>query len=278
MRWTSSYFGYQGGLQGNNKADSATVQEVISIVCDEFQRCKDKQNGGDFTYASAGGTSQKQKPRKCATCGRTNHVMANCRFKGKPKCGICDRFGHNDKDCWKNPLNKGKGKATFGRDNRKPDFKDKPRANVNKDDSDSDTEQLQKSFIANVSIDNESELKGKEEAQFSAYSWIADSGATTHICVQRDCFSEYRALPNKVVTGLGDQPVIAYGQGTVTIRTRADNRDNQIRLTDTLHVPEASENLISLGRIDAAGGRATCAQSQIKIYDTERRKIALGHL
>jgi hypothetical protein len=141
--WTSSYFSYQGGLQGNNKADSATVQEVISIVCDEFQRRKEKQNGGDFTYTSASGTSQKQKPRKCATCGRTNHVTANCRFKGKPKCGICDCLGHNNKECWKNPLNKGKGKATFGQDNKRPDFKDKPCTNVNKDDSDSDTEQLQ---------------------------------------------------------------------------------------------------------------------------------------
>jgi hypothetical protein len=91
--WTSSYLGYQGGLQGNNKADSATVQEIISIICDEFQCCKDTHNCRDFAYASAGGTSQKQKPHKCATCGRTNHVTANCRFKGKPKCGICDHLG-----------------------------------------------------------------------------------------------------------------------------------------------------------------------------------------
>jgi hypothetical protein len=55
----------------------------------------------------------------------------------------------------------------------------------------------------------------------------------THICAQRDCFSKYRALPNKVVTGLGDKLVLTYGRGTVIIHIQANNRDNQIRLTDT---------------------------------------------
>ena len=66
-------------------------------------------------------------------------------------------------------------------------------------------------------------MREAEEAEFSAYSWIADSGATTHICAQRDAFTEYTALPECIVKGLGDKPVSALGQGTVTIHTYIDS-------------------------------------------------------
>jgi len=117
-------------------------------------------------------------------------------------------------------LNKGKRHQTvkFGWDNKTPSSKGQPHANVIKEDSDSDAE-LQTAFITNVTIENDSEMKEAEEAQFPAYSWIADSGASTHICAQREAFLEYIALPNKVIKGLRDKPVTACGKGTVIIRT-----------------------------------------------------------
>ena len=48
-----------------------------------------------------------------------------------------------------------------------------------KDDIDSDTEKLSKAFPTCVII---TENKEAEEAEFSVYSWIADSGVMTHIC------------------------------------------------------------------------------------------------
>jgi hypothetical protein len=29
-----------------------------------------------------------------------NHKTKDCRFLGQNKCSICDRFGHNTKDCY----------------------------------------------------------------------------------------------------------------------------------------------------------------------------------
>ena len=46
-----------------------------------------------------------------------------------------------------------------------------------KDDIDSDTEKLSKAFATCVII---TENKEAEEAEFSVYSWIADSGVMTH--------------------------------------------------------------------------------------------------
>ena len=55
-----------------------------------------------------------------------------------------------------------------------------------------------------------------------------------------------------------------------------DNRTIPVRLTNTLYVPEARENLISLGRIDGVGGKSVCANGKIHIYDSDRRPIAVG--
>ena len=86
------------------------------------------------------------------------------------------------------------------------------------------------------------------------------------------------ALPERIVKGLGDKPVSALGQGTVTIHTYIDSRATRLRLTNTLHVPEARENLLSLGRIDNTGGRIVCANGQMTMYDSTSNKIAVAHM
>ena len=116
------------------------------------------------------------------------------------------------------------------------------------------------------------------EAKFSVYLWIADSGATTHICAQQDAFTEYMALPERIVKGLGDKPVSALRQGTVIIHTYINNHAKRLRLTKTLHVPEARENLLSLGWIDSAGGHIVCANGKMDIYDSDNNKVAVGQL
>jgi hypothetical protein len=36
----------------------------------------------------------------CKICQCTNHITANCHYKGKPKCGQCGKFGHTNDKCW----------------------------------------------------------------------------------------------------------------------------------------------------------------------------------
>ena len=276
-----SWDAYVISFLGSQNAMNITVHALITRLKDEYRRRKDR-NTDDLAYP-VNPTAPKFKPRKCAICGRNNHVTANCRFKGKPKCGICGKFGHKDDDCWKNPHNKGKGRVSTGRDNSigspAPNMKGKARAHVTKDDSDSDTTELAHNFIAHVSIDDDCQMKAAEGAELCAYSaWIADSGATTHICADRTAFADYATLSKKVVKGLGNHPVTAYGKGTIVLICRVGNRDNRIRLSDVLYVPDARENLLSLGRIDAAGGRTMCANQTIYIYNPQHQLIATGHL
>jgi hypothetical protein len=250
--WTTSYLGYQGGTQGNQTAQTMTEQQLVSLLCEEETRRKEKGVTGEYAYSvKPTATSQNGKPCTCRICGRTNHNTGDCRFKGKPKCDTCGRFGHKGTECWKNPANRGKGRVSHrdkDKDKGKTISKGKERVNVTKDDSESDTESLDRAFTAHVSVVDDN------EANFLCYLWIADSGATTHICAQRNMFQNFKEIPKKEIKGLGDRPVDAYGQGTVIISSRVDNHVVKIHLTDTLYVPDAQENIISLGYIDSIRG------------------------
>jgi len=109
------------------------------------------------------------------------------------------------------------------------------------------------------------------EADLSAYSWIIDSGATTHICANLEAFTTYQSTPRKTVKGLGNKPVVARGQGTILLRTCIDDKQYMLHLTRVLYVPEARQNLISVGRIDSAGGRVICDGGQMSL---DRRTVS----
>ena len=69
------------------------------------------------------------------------------------------------------------------------------------------------------------------EADFTTYSWIINSGVTTHICANLEAFAMYQSAPRKIVKGLGNKPVIARGQGTVLLRTCIDDKKFMLKLT-----------------------------------------------
>ena len=221
--YTTSYLGYQGGTQGNQNAQVLTSAELASLLCEEYTRRKGKEAKGEYAYNVQIGNSSQKGKRPCSICERTNHKTADCRYKGKPRCEVCTKLGHKADECWRNPANKGKGRTTKHKENRASSSKGKERAQVAKeeDDTDSDTEKLPKAFATCVTI---TENKEAEEAEFSVYSWIADSGATTHICAHQSAFSDYTPIPKREVQGLGNKPVSAYGKGTVTLLSRIDNR------------------------------------------------------
>ena len=144
--------------------------------------------------------------------------------------------------CWKNPVNKGKGGTNKEREDKekknpassfnKGKGKGKVRANVAEQDSSSD-EELEKSFTAFINISDEGEMSKASAADFSACSWILDSGVTT-------------LVPHKIIKGLGNKPVIAHGQGTVLLRMCINDEQFTLCLTQVLYVPEARQNLISV--------------------------------
>ena len=69
--------------------------------------------------------------------------------------------------------------------------------------------------------------------------WFVDSGATYHMCWDRDCFSIYHSLyhPNRIF--LGDSSVVnAYGMGMIRI-------GDKVNLFNVLYVPDLDINILS---------------------------------
>ncbi|GBP96639.1 Retrovirus-related Pol polyprotein from transposon TNT 1-94, partial [Eumeta japonica] len=80
-------------------------------------------------------------------------------------------------------------------------------------------------------------------------AWCIDSGATSHMCCERDSFSTIQdnndviSLPNK-------KSLCAKGKGVVIVRINGHN----ITLKDVLYSPELQGNFLSVGKIIQYGG------------------------
>ncbi|GBN90595.1 Copia protein, partial [Araneus ventricosus] len=80
--------------------------------------------------------------------------------------------------------------------------------------------------------------------------FIVDSGATSHMCSQREWFEELK--PSSGTASCADKSSRLEGAGTGVIRGRLKN-GQKIVLTNVLFIPELNGNLISVKQIQKAG-------------------------
>src|SRR4051794_34925981 len=92
----------------------------------------------------------------------------------------------------------------------------------------------------------------------------------------QEMFNEYTPLKKVEITGLGDQTVRAHGCGTVTLNFKINCKIIPRKLKDVLHAPNATNNLLSIGRIDTAGGSIQFSQKTCIIKDTNENIIGTG--
>ena len=164
-------------------------------------------------------------------------VMLGNNSKG-PKCYQCGNFGHIKRFC--TDLDKSK------RQENKQSKPRKHKANTVKEHSDSDSAEclglVTQALAADV-CDKSSEL------------WIVDSGATCHMCKNKNLFNDFVELTNPAEVQLGDGKVLnATGRGTVTVFTvLAGGKHKKCELRDVLFVPKLSYNLLSVAKATEAG-------------------------
>lgn len=85
-------------------------------------------------------------------------------------------------------------------------------------------------------------------------NWVIDSGATVHICKNKEKFSNLNELSEKLVRVANGKRIQASGQGEIVMNIRMKNgKTARITLTKVLYVPEFERNLISIKRITQVG-------------------------
>ena len=209
---------------------------------------------------------------QCRQCGKTNHATENCIHLGKSKCSICRKFGHTDEKCW----DKGKGKTNkYGKEDNQKARKKRKREEANEGEEEHDEEEIitlnveevtsqggvtSMSFNAseigqhyNFNSDNTYTMTGINEPLIY-YDWFGDSASSSHVTNKRDVFTTYEPLRNTSVMGVGCIKAKAEGKGTVELQSRYNNQTYIIKLENVLYIPTNRNNLLSLGKWDAAGG------------------------
>ncbi|MFM8622588.1 MAG: hypothetical protein ACKOB3_04330, partial [Holophagaceae bacterium] len=161
-------------------------------------------------------------------------LMITNKFKGA--CNVCGKIGHKGADCW--TLDKNKAKKEEYLNKRKQWWNSKGRnKNKAKDkskDKKTDAEETEVVLMA-----------GQWE-KFEKHTWIADSGASSHMC--NDLSVMYDMKPTDQTISIGDGRKMSVTKiGKIKGQVRKDNGElQQITLTNVSYVPDLLVNLFSL--------------------------------
>uniref|UniRef100_A0AAV1UTQ2 Polyprotein n=1 Tax=Peronospora matthiolae TaxID=2874970 RepID=A0AAV1UTQ2_9STRA len=90
---------------------------------------------------------------------------------------------------------------------------------------------------------------------FESNCWVMDSGASAHMCKDREAFEEYKEVhyARSISSAKSDVKLNVIGHGTVKLRVWTGHAWIDARLENTLHVQDLSKNLFSLTAAAARG-------------------------
>ena len=108
------------------------------------------------------------------------------------------------------------------------------------------------------------------------YDWFRDSATSSHVTNQRDIFLTYQLLWNTSVIGVGKLIAKVEGKGTIELKSRYKDKTYILKLHNVLHIPSNRNNLISLGKWDAVGGRYIGSRSKIVLEDKNGNPVTMG--
>lgn len=78
--------------------------------------------------------------------------------------------------------------------------------------------------------------------------WIADSGASAHMCNNREWFKALDLFKEPKTCNVGDgRPIAILGKGSVEVTSKVGDKENNVTLTNVLFIPSLATNLISIG-------------------------------
>jgi hypothetical protein len=194
--------------------------------------------------AARGRTEKKSNTGSRGKSSNSHHSCSKSRGRGNKFCHYCKKDNHFISECYK-LKNKEKRTGTYREKNKSNDEGKASIAASISENSDGDT------LVAFAGCAN----NGDE--------WILDSGASFHICINRDWFITYNSIKSGGSVRMGDdRPCEIVGIGSVQIKMH----DGIVRtLTDVRHIPDMTKNLISLSTLDGKGYKYSGGDGVLKV-------------
>lgn len=248
---------YRIVIRSLRRQPNLTLQTLITELLQEEKIIKDLEPPTTHTSALYAGKRNykfnKYKTKFVPNINRANTSSSskpNFNFqnakKGKPICFICKRDNHLTKDC------------RYLQRSHELGSNKKQQSNIAQQ---SDTKTYAKLYIAASTIVTENDQ-----------SWYIDTGATQHMCFDRDAFGNLIEWEQGHVVYLGDNTTHdIIGQGDVTIQL---NNGTVKEISQVLYIPGLKKNLFSVQQLDKAGGEVKLKSGQCILRDRESQIIA----
>ncbi|KAI5318138.1 hypothetical protein L3X38_037846 [Prunus dulcis] len=190
---------------------------------------KDKSQQNNYSaqnHTSTQFSNQENTKPQCKVCSK--HHFGECRYKGKPKCYNCDRFGHLARDC------------TVSK-------------NVQKANCVNQMEVTGNLFYANCST---TEIKANE--------WYIDSGCRNHMTGNLELLADVRTnVAGRVQMPTGALVSVA-GIGSLSIDTAKGRK----YIREVMYLPGLKENLLSVGQMDEHGYCLVFGEGMCRVFDS----------
>jgi hypothetical protein len=169
---------------------------------------------------------------------------------------------------------KGGGKAGEGLSAKKRFKKDKAKlvqeALMDQDETIEDVAYManMSGFAEDVTYMTEENVNiGEDESeQLSWYKWYADLGAPSHLMKIQSVLTDYAPLNVHRVNSIGNESLEALGCGTIELVSKIGNRLIRSKFWNVLYVPRASNNLISISKLDREGGGAQMKDGSVTLH------------
>jgi hypothetical protein len=206
----------KGTQQQLVEIDSALEDELVGVIMltgltDEYNPLVMalENSGTKISSDSVASVLLKEDVRRAPTSSNTNSALST--KKNVPQCSYCKKFGHLVSVCRKRKCNQNL-------------------TNYTTDIS------LLSSFI------------DRSANHTSSTTWYIDSGATSHMCNNKDMFRDMTRQSNSV-TVANSEKVPSEGKGTVSLHVS----NNIHTISNVLFVPKLAVNLISVSSLIQKG-------------------------